>query len=125
MALDTVAGLQDADPKLKGQLASTWGLSMTWRAIHFPNRAPPLTETAVHAMVGWSFFQGHYGFGGFGVSLLLAFYGMLRTGEVTEVRNSHIFMKSAGSPAVMSLGLTKGGKRIGEQNPSPSRWMLL
>ena len=38
---------------------------------------------------------------------------MLRTGEVTEVGNCHIFMKSASSPAVVSLGLTKGGKRVG------------
>ena len=104
LASDTVAGLQDADPKLKGQLPATWSTN------EIPNRAPPLTETAVHAMVGWSFLHGHYGFG---ISLLLAFYGMLRTGEVTEVRNSNIFMKSASSPAVVSLGLTKSGKRAG------------
>ena len=110
LASDTVGGLQNADPKLKGQLPATWRLLKTWHTNEIPNRAPPLTETAVHAMVGWSFFHGHYGFG---VSLVLAFYGMLRTGEVTEVRNSHIFMTSASSPAVVSLGLAKGGKRVG------------
>ena len=70
----------------------------------------PSPRQRFHAMVGWSFLHGHYGFG---ISLLLAFYGMLRTGEVTEVRNSNIFMKSASSPAVVSLGLTKSGKRAG------------
>ena len=61
-------------------------------------------------MVGWSFFHGHFGFG---VSLLVGFYGMLRTGELTSLRGSHVFMKGPSSPAVLSLGLTKSGKRVG------------
>ena len=61
-------------------------------------------------MVGWSFFHGHFGFG---VSLLVGFYGMLRTGELTTLRSSHVFMKTATAPAVLSLGLTKSGKRVG------------
>ena len=110
LAADTVAGMQDADPKLKGQLQLTWRLLKTWNVNEVPNRAPPLTETALEAMVGWSFFHGHFGFG---VSLLVGFYGMLRTGELTSLRCSHIFMKAETAPAVLSLGLTKSGKRVG------------
>ena len=61
-------------------------------------------------MVGWSFFHGHVGFG---VSLLVGFCGMLRTGELTSLRSSHVFMKAETAPAVRSLGLTKSGKRVG------------
>ena len=110
LAADTVAGLQDSDPKLKGQLQLTWRLLKTWNVNEVPNRAPPLTEAALEAMVGWSFFHGHFGFG---VSLLVGFYSMLRTGELTTLRSSHIFMKAANAPAVLSLGLTKSGKRVG------------
>ena len=38
---------------------------------------------------------------------------MLRTDELTTLRNSHVFMKTASAPAVLSLGLTKSGKRVG------------
>ena len=85
VAADTVAGLQDADPKLKGQPQLTWRLLKTWNANEVPNRAPPLTEAALEAMVGWSFFHGHFEFG---VSLLVGFYGMLRTGELTTLRDA-------------------------------------
>ena len=74
-----------------------------------PYRAPPLTETAIEAMVGWSFFHAHFGFG---VSLLVGFCSKLRTGELTSLRSSHIFMKSPKSPAI-SLELTNGGKPVG------------
>ena len=38
---------------------------------------------------------------------------MLRIGEPTSLRSTHIFMKSPRAPAVVSLGLTKSGKRVG------------
>ena len=80
----------------------------TWNTQQIPNRAPPLPEQAILAMAGWGFFHGHFNFS---VSILLCFYAMLRTGEVLGIRNSDISMNSANSPAVISLGLTKGGKR--------------
>ena len=110
LASDTVAGLQDLDPKLRGQLPQTWRLLKTWHVQEVPNRAPPLLETALFAMVGWSFFHGHVGFG---LSLLLGFYGMLRTGELLGLKSNDMSMSGPKSVTVISLGLTKSGKRVG------------
>ena len=109
-ACDTLAGLQDRDPKLKGHLQLSWRLLRTWSTNEIPNRAPPLPQEALLAMFGWSFFHGHFSFG---VSLLVAYYAMLRTGEVLHLKNSHIYMTGPKTPAVISLGMTKGGKRTG------------
>ena len=109
-ACDTLAGLQDRDPKLKGHLQLSWRLMRTWSTNEIPNRAPPLPQDAVVAMVGWAFFHGHFSFG---VSLLVGFYAMLRAGELLHLKNSHIYMTGPKSPAVISLGMTKGGKRLG------------
>ena len=110
LASDTVAGLQDLDPKLKGHLSLTWRLLKTWHVNEIPNRAPPLPEPALFAMVGWSIFLHHHDFA---LSLLLAFYGLLRTGELFSLNSSSIMITSPSKPAVISLGLTKGGKRAG------------
>ena len=44
---------------------------------------------------------------------MLGFYGLLRTGELLGLRNSHMAMSGPSSPAVVNLGLTKGGVRQG------------
>eukprot|EP00438_Fugacium_kawagutii_P019799 Skav234936 [mRNA] locus=scaffold2677:147840:152458:- [translate_table: standard] len=110
LASDTVAGLQDLDPRLKGTLAVTWRLLKTWSVNEIPNRAPPLAELALQAMVGWSIFHGHPEFA---LSLLVGFYSLLRTGELCDLQSSSIFMTSPTKPAIISLGYTKGGKRAG------------
>ena len=110
LASDTVAGLQDLDPKLKGHLSLTWRLLKAWHVNEIPNRAPPLPEVALHAMVGWAIFHRHQQFA---LSLLLSFYGPLRTGELLALKSSSIMITSPVKPAVISLGLTKGGKRAG------------
>lgn len=110
LASDTVAGLQDLDPRLKGSLALTWRLLRTWSMNEIPNRAPPLPESALHAMVGWSIFKGHPDFA---LSLLVGYYALLRTGELCDLQSSSIYMTSPTKPAVISLGFTKGGKRAG------------
>ena len=38
---------------------------------------------------------------------------MMRTGEVDGLRRNQVEVKSANGPAVLSLGLTKSGKRQG------------
>ena len=70
LAADTIAGLQDLDPKLKGHFQQTWRLMKTWNTQEIPNRAPPLPEQAILAMAGWGFFHGHFNFS---VSILLCF----------------------------------------------------
>ena len=109
-ASDTIAGLQDQDAKLKGHLQGSWRLLKTWSLNEVPNRAPPLPEHVLHAMVGWAFFKQYYSFG---VSLMLGYYAMLRTGELLGLKSSHLLCDKRQSKVIVSLGLTKGGKRLG------------
>ena len=107
---DCVAGLQDQDPKLRGQLPGAWRLLKTWAVNEIPNRAPPLPEHVLLSMVGWACFHEYYSFG---VSLLVGFYGMLRTGELLAVKRKDLMADPGGRKVLLSLGLTKGGKRTG------------
>lgn len=110
LASDTVAGLQDSDVRLRGQLPGAWRLLKTWSINEIPNRAPPLPVHVLHAMVGWAFFHQRFTFG---ISLLLGYYGMLRTGEIIALRGSQLLTDPRNSKLILSLGLTKGGKRQG------------
>ena len=109
-ASNFLAALQDFDPKLKHRLPGSWRLMKTWTTNEIPSRAPPLSEKLLHAMVGWCRFHEYHDFG---LSLLIGFYCMLRTGELLNLQARDIQMNSATSPAVLSLGLTKSGKRQG------------
>ena len=109
-AADTLAGIQDLQPHTKGGLPLSWRLLKAWQVNEIPCRAPPLPEVCLQAMVGWAIIKEEYCFG---LSLLLGFYGLLRTGELLDVKASQIFVESSKKPAVVSLGLTKGGKRMG------------
>ena len=110
LASDTLAAIQDQQPSVKGHLQRSWRLLRTWGVNEIPNRAPPLPEKALHAMVGYTFFSKKPLFG---ISLLLGYYGTLRTGELLNVKASHITQPREHDPCVISLGLTKGGKRQG------------
>ena len=110
MANTFLAAIQDHDPKVKGWLPSSWRLLKTWSTNEPPNRAPPMTESVLRALTGWAFMHDHFKFG---VSLLVAFHGLLRTGELLGLQCFQIHMSSPTQPAVISLGLTKSGKRQG------------
>ena len=109
-ANDTVAGLQDFQPNLKNHLQGAWRLLRTWSMNEIPNRAPPLPEQVLHAMAGWAFFHGH---NTFAVSLVLGFYTMLRSGELMGLKSSQFMTSPSSRQVLVSLGLTKGGKRQG------------
>ena len=109
-ACNIVAAIQDAQPSLRGELRASWRLLKVWSANELPNRAPPLPESLLYAMVGYSIFHNHHPFA---LSLLIGFFGMLRTGELLGIFSHHIFMDGPLKPAVISLGLTKGGRRQG------------
>ena len=49
----------------------------------------------------------------FGLSLRVAFFGLLRTGELLKIQAKDIYLTSPRGPAVVSLGLTKSGARQG------------
>ena len=109
-AADTLAGLQDLQPDLRHHLPEAWRLLKTWSINEIPARAPPFPDHVVHAMAGWAFFHGWYSFG---VSIILGFYCMLRTGEILNIRSSNLMCGRNDKQVVVSLGLTKGGKRRG------------
>jgi len=110
LANDTIAGLQDRQPDLRHHLPGAWRLLKTWSINEVPARAPPFPDHVVKAMSGWAFFKGYYSFG---LSLLIGFYAMLRTGEVLSLRSSSLMCQGKSTPVVISLGMTKGGKRQG------------
>ena len=101
---------QDLDPKIKGYLPGSWRLLKTWGVNEVPARAPPLPEPVLHAMCGWAFFHNHITFG---ISLLIGFYGMLRTGEILSLTRRNLSSHSSQEKVLISLGLTKSGKRAG------------
>ena len=109
-ASNFMAALQDYMPKLKNKLPGAWRLMKTWTTHETPSRAPPLTETVLKAMVGWSVTKEYYSFA---LSLMVAFYGLLRTGELLSIQAWQIHMSSHTQPAVINLGLTKAGRRQG------------
>lgn len=82
-ASNFLAGLQDADPKLKHNLPGSWRLMKTWTVQEVPSRAPPLSVKVLEATVGWSRFHGYHTFA---LSLLVGFYGLLRTGELLSLQ---------------------------------------
>ena len=101
LANDTVASLQDFQPNLKSHFPMSWRLLKTWSHNEIPRRAPPLPEMAVQCMAGWAFFTGHYSFG---LSLIVGFYTMLRSGEIMGLKSSHIMVSSSERQVLFSLG---------------------
>ena len=79
-----LAGLQDAQPHLKGNLKQSWHLMKAWVTHEVPNRAPPLSLDCLYVMVGYSLFRG---WSAFALSFLLGFHGLLRTGELLSVQS--------------------------------------
>ena len=109
-ASDCLAGLQNETPRLRGQLQGSWRLLKAWHMNEVPNRAPPLPVHVLNAMIGWAIFNNH---GAFAISLVVGFYGMLRTGEILSLRRNHFTSPQGSTRVVISLGMTKGGKRAG------------
>ena len=110
LASDTLAALQDQDSRLKGLLPSSWRLLKTWHSHEIPSRAPPFPEYVLHCLVGWSLMRENFSFA---VSLLVGFYCLLRTGELLSLEKRHFSLSVQTGIAVVTLGYTKGGKRMG------------
>lgn len=75
-----------------------------------PNRAPPLPKEVLHAMIGYALFKK---WNHMALTLLLAYHGLLRSGELLSLQVKHVSIHQPKGPAVISLGLTKSGKRQG------------
>ena len=85
-AADAVPGLQYAFGRNK-LLPTSWGWLGVWDKHEMPKRAPPLTQSQVMALVslGWRF-----GLFEFGILILVAFSGLLRTAEPFDLRACHV-----------------------------------
>ena len=110
LASDTLASLQDTMPSLRGSIPGSWRLLKTWHVHEIPNRAPPFPEKVLQSLAGYFIFHKDPGMA---LSLLLGFYGMRRTDEVLGLRCKDVTVDSKLHTAVVALGFTKGGKRIG------------
>eukprot|EP00435_Cladocopium_sp_Y103_P012901 s836_g3.t1 len=110
LASDTLAALQDTSPKIRGSIPGAWRLLRTWHVHEIPSRAPPLPERVLKTLAGYFIFKQEPAMA---LSVLLGFYAMLRTGELLGVRSKDVTIDDQGRSAVISLGLTKGGKRTG------------
>ena len=91
-------------------MPGAWRLLKTWSINEIPNRAPPLPEHVLHALCGWGAFHGHFSFA---ISLLIGFYGMMRTGEILALHRKDFYSEVNSKKVLISLGFTKGGKRAG------------
>ena len=89
-ANNALAALQDFDPNLRRKLPGSWRLLQAWSTAEIPNRAPPMTLTVLDALCGWSVMQGKPEFG---LSLRLAFFGLLRTGELLNLTSNELHHK--------------------------------
>eukprot|EP00435_Cladocopium_sp_Y103_P024846 s916_g6.t1 len=110
LASDTLAALQDPNPRLRGLLPISWRLLKTWHTHEIPSRAPPFPEYVLHCLTGWALMREKFNFA---VSLLVGFYAMLRTGELLALEKRHFSFSVHSVVAVITLGFTKGGKRLG------------
>ena len=100
LAADTLASLQDYDAKIRGHLPGAWRLVKTWVTHELPNRAPPVPELVLQRMVGWSLNHGHFAFA---TSLLVCFYGVLRTGGLLDVVRNRVEISAKLRTAVIAL----------------------
>ena len=107
---DVLSGLSFFCPHLKGHLVASWQLFKAWSRMELPQRAPPLPEEWLWALAALACRRG---MGDVCVSLIVAYYGLLRATEAVNLRVAHCTAAAAGYKWVLQLGLTKGGQRRG------------
>ena len=112
-AADTLSGLQDLKPRLRGAFGLSWRLIKTWQRREVPVRAPPFPEGVLHCLCGYFIQMGD---AGLALALEVAFYGLLRTGELLTVGSHQIEVAPNDACAVLNLGLTKTSQRTGAQD---------
>lgn len=64
----------------------------------------------LHLLAGYAMFKNERLFA---LSVLVAFHGLLRTGELLALQAKHVSVTRAKGPAIVSLGYAKSGKRQG------------
>eukprot|EP00438_Fugacium_kawagutii_P006902 Skav221026 [mRNA] locus=scaffold576:100629:103533:- [translate_table: standard] len=109
MASYTVAAVQYFQPRLKGQLKQPWKLLSLWSKLEQPRRATPLSPDLLLAVAGqftaWRWQDlGHL--------CVVGFCGFLRTGEMFQLKRSHVVLpRSSSQDAVLFIQDSKTAKR--------------
>ena len=103
---DALSGLHHFDPCTKKKIPRSWRLYGIWRRFEVPCRAPPLPQDITLGMAGWCLQHNELVMGGL---ILLGFHGLLRTGELLQVRPCDFLMGD--THALVSLPASKSGVR--------------
>ena len=105
LAQDTVSALQHYEPQLKRRTLESWRLIKAWQKHEIPTRAPPLTPATLAVLAGWM----HSQMPQLALALALAFFALLRTGELFQIKNQDVIC--SGDVVVVHLGQTKMAAR--------------
>ncbi|OLQ13610.1 hypothetical protein AK812_SmicGene2385 [Symbiodinium microadriaticum] len=110
LASDGLAGLQYFLPQCQGRLKLAWKLVKVWQRVEPPMRVLPLSPLLVLGMAGLA---AGLGLPDIAAGLLICFDGILRSGELYQLRVADVTFYA--SRASLRLGLTKAGKRTGQE----------
>jgi len=102
----TVAAVQYFLPQLRKQLPRSWRLKAVWDKLELPSQAVPLTIDSLWGIMGWFAYKSHWHIA-FGCAL--AFNGLLRTGELLNLRVCDCTWTDQGF--ILTLQNTKGAQR--------------
>ena len=103
---DALCGLHHFEPWTRKQLYHTWKLFAAWRKLEGPSRAPPLTASIIAALANYAISHADIIFAAL---ILLGFFGLLRTGEILQLRACDILVGK--HDLIISLPNTKSGSR--------------
>lgn len=106
MAAYTLAALTYFVPPLKKHLPRSWKLKATWDKLELPCQAIPLDLDTLFSFAGYFLRQQERQMA---LGCLIAFNGLLRTGELLELRASDCYRNRSGF--VLLLNQIKGGQR--------------
>eukprot|EP00438_Fugacium_kawagutii_P012526 Skav208186 [mRNA] locus=scaffold2530:390214:391218:+ [translate_table: standard] len=105
----TVAAVQFHQPQWKSQLREPWRLLSLWSKYEQPRRATPLSPQLLFAFCG---VLEQWGWKRLSCLAVVAFCGLLRTGELFLLRRGHVALPNkAGQPAILFLEDTKTTQR--------------
>ena len=107
-----LAGLQHEMPHVRRCLNGSWRLLSAWQRKELPSQCPPLSWELACAISGEMLKRCEPEAA---TVVLLGFKGLLRTGEFLRLRKRDIHINLQENVAVLNLGLTKEGLRLGSK----------
>lgn len=103
---DALSGLHHYLPWSRGKIRGAWKLYGVWRKLEKPKQAPPFPVNVAEALVGRCVDLEDLRLA---LCLCLGFWGMLRTGEIFDVKFKHLLLGKENM--IVRLGDTKTGLR--------------